>query len=174
MPALLVYGEHALAAWIDPAAQLRSFAIGMLPQRCTPQDDAAIAPSLPKLARRVVVIWPEAGRGGQDSAHRHAALIAGCGARAVGIVDPALDLTRPLPPALPKHLLGACAEVALRRAKALAWPSNAGQGPRALAPWPSTVDPLTLFGEVCALLSSQLDEPPAAIEAMALWCPHAW
>ncbi|NOT41485.1 MAG: DUF3631 domain-containing protein [Alphaproteobacteria bacterium] len=169
---LVVYGERALSASLDPAAGLQRFAKAMLPEGC--QDDAAFAPSFAALAHRAVVIWPEAGAGGVERAHRHAAMIAGCGVAAVGVANPAPVLTRPLLPDMPKFALSACAEVALRRAKAVAWPSHAGQGPRALAPWPERVDPLTLFGEVCSLLSSQLAEPPAAVETMALWCLHAW
>ncbi len=146
----------------------------MLPEGCAPQDDAALTASFAALAQRSVVVWPEASAGGLERAHRHAELISRCGVAAVGVVDPSPDLTRPLPSNLPKRALLACAEVALRRAKALAWPSNAGQGPRALAPWPGAVDPLTLFGEVCTLLGSQLAEPTAAVETMALWCLHAW
>ncbi len=174
LPVLLVYGPRALAASRGGNSELHWYAKGMLPERCTPEDDASIAPSFAKLAHRAVVIWPEFGADGLERAHRHAQLLSRSGVAAIGIVPPAIDLAAPLPAGMPKFALRARAEAALAVAKALALPPLAGRGPRAVAPRVERADLAQAFADACAFLRRHLAEPPPAIETIALWCLQAW
>jgi hypothetical protein len=173
LPVLVFYGARARAG-ARASTGLHWYASGALPERLTPEDDAALAPWFAKLAERAVVIWPETDDGGLARAHRHAQLFARAGATAVGVVSHAPDITKPLPANMPKFAFRDRADAALAAAKALALPALAGRGVRAVAPWPERTDLARLFADTCAFLSRHLAEPRPAIETIALWSLHAW
>jgi hypothetical protein len=66
------------------------------------------------------------------------------------------------------------ADVALADALARALPGHVCLGGRPVAPWPHALDAGAMFAAVRALLARYLAEPPATLDAIVLWCLHAW
>lgn len=159
-PVMVDYGEAEYRASCGGEFGLYDYAHVGLPEACDGVDDAALAPLFCKLKSRAVVIWPEPDDTGHARALRHAAMLAEAGATAVGIVDTPDEI-------VPNEVRG-YADAALRAALARALPA------RAVVPWGAPLDAGAMFAALRGLLARVLAEPATTLDAMALWCLHAW
>lgn len=177
---LLVYGERAFRAACGGMLGLYKFTIVALPENCTAEEDAELAASLCKLAGCGVVIWPEGDDEAAMRAERHAALIAASGASAVGVATlpdgwpPGFQIGDPLPAGVLPIGIGAVAEAALSAARARALPRSGDRPGLAVVPASNPPDAGSMFAGAVTLLARRLAEPQTTLDAIALWCLHAW
>lgn len=163
---LLVYGEDEYRSVCDGGLRLYDYSKVALPEACDAGGDAALALLFRKLKSRAVVIWPESIDDGFAHAYRHAAMLAEAGVPAVGVVETPDDYD--------PGKARACADEALRSALVRAWPAQGARPARGVPPWSEPLDGAAMFTAVRGVLARVLAEPPASLDAIALWCLHAW
>ena len=159
-PVLVDYGEAEYLASCSGKFGLYDYAHVGLPEACDGVGDAELVPLFCKLKSRAVVIWPEPEDTGNRRALRHAAMLAEAGATAVGLVETPDEIA-------PNEVRG-YADKALRAALARALPA------RAVVPWEAPLDAGAMYAALRDLLARVLAEPAATLDAIALWCLHAW
>lgn len=175
-PIIAVYGERAYDA--ARGSGLRDYEPILLPVERDPDVPFDFADLPFELRSRPVVIWPAPGAAGLALARTDAEALARGVASAVDIVvppeglDDGFELGDELPDWVERDDLCAAADVALDEALARALPAPFGG--RAVAPLPGPVNTGAMFAAARELLARYLAEPRAVIDAIVLWCLHAW
>ncbi|MCE9522387.1 MAG: DUF3631 domain-containing protein [Alphaproteobacteria bacterium] len=176
-PVIAVYGEAAFRVANDRGSGLGRYEAVCLPP-AGDEDRASVFAAFPAgLRGRPVVVWPGPGADGLALAALDAAVLADGIASAVGVaVAPDTDFVlgeTPVDEGTAAAIAHA-ADLALADALARALPGHVCLGGLAVAPWPHALDASAMFEAVRALLARYLAEAPATLDAIVLWCLHAW